>query len=92
MQELLGINLKMDEKEAEIINKVALCCNDKCGRRKVCMRYTLQGNANDTWVVFKPVKFAGKIICRQFVHVDSEQAKKYILKIYGDKFGGKISK
>lgn len=85
------INWKMDKQEPEIINKLALCCNDKCGRRKVCMRYALQGNENDTWIEFKAVRFGDKLICKKFIHINSEYAHKYILKIYGDKFGGKIN-
>jgi hypothetical protein len=62
--------------------KIALCSNDKCKRRKTCMRYLLKGDKDDTWIEFKSVKFNRTTICKHFIHADSEDAKQYIMQRY----------
>ena len=73
----------------EKINKLSLCENEKCHMRRSCMRYKLKGDANDTWIEFKPGKIMGKDFCRQFIHINSDDAKSYILARYEGKDGSK---
>lgn len=72
-------------------NKLALCSQEKCKRKKVCMRYLLLGNQDDTWIQFQPGHIKGKFYCQYFLHFNSEEAKEYIKDIYGNTFGGKIN-
>lgn len=75
-----------DEQE----KRLALCANEKCLRKKYCMRFRLIGdNSKDTWVEFKPVKNGDKVLCKYFIHANSEDAKNYIRAIYkNDRAGG----
>ena len=72
-------------------NRLALCVNEKCKRRSVCMRYLLKGDANDTWVDFKAVKFNGKLLCMYFMHVHSTESQDYIKNVYRGGPGGKLT-
>lgn len=69
-------------------NRLALCANEKCGRKDICMRFKLRGDQNDTWIEFQPVRMAGKILCRYFIHANSEDALIYKTNTYKGTPGG----
>lgn len=65
------------------MQRLSLCCNTKCKRKDVCMRYSLKGNATvDTWIEFQSVRRFSKTFCKYFIHRNSEQAEKYIKEAY----------
>ena len=69
--------------------RLTLCCNTKCKRAKVCMRYMLTGNALiDVWVEFKSTRRFEKTYCKHFIHVNSKDAEDYIKVAYKGISGG----
>ena len=69
--------------------RLTLCCNTKCKRANVCMRYKLKGNAKiDTWVEFQSVRRFEKTFCKHFIHANSKQAEEYIIMNYYGISGG----